>query len=296
MANSKAQNRAVLFLEDLLRGVAIGAAFIIPGFSGGSVAAILGIYERLIDAITGIRHLKKSLPILVPVLLGMLIGVAALIFPIRFGLARFPIQTVSLFVGLALGGLFSIAEKTKGKKDPRCFFALLFALLFAAALCFLPPSQKVDLFSLDALGYLLLIPIGAIGACALVIPGISGSMLLFIFGYYEPVVSLITEHLILGDSLGICALVLSLLLFGVLLGFFGISHLMKFLLKKFPRGSYFAIVGFILGSVPAVYVSTLRQSAAAISLPQILFGAAFLLLGFLLSAGFVFLSKAKKSE
>ncbi len=261
------KNKSVEFLSDMLRGVAIGVAFIIPGFSGGSVAAILGIYEKLVGAIAGLfKSFKKNVLILLPILLGMILGVAALIFPIQWGLNNYPIPTVTLFVGLALGGLPSVTEKCRGgKRTAGYFFAFLIPIAAAASLSFFPLAGEVDLFSLDIGGYLLLVIIGAVGSCALVVPGISGSMLLLIFGYYNPIVALVTKNLLHGQQIGICILVLACLAVGIVIGFFGISVLMKFLLKKFPYGTYFAILGFIIGSVPAVYVSAIRGADPALA-------------------------------
>ena len=253
-APEKKPNKLVEFLANILRGAAIGIAFIIPGFSGGSVAAILGIYEKLVGSIADIfKKFKESILFLLPILLGMVLGVAALIFPIQWGLAHYPLPTVTLFVGLSLGGLPSITEKVKGKPKWHNAVAFLVPCAAAACLCFLPTGANVDLFHLRASGYFLLILIGAVGACALVVPGISGSMLLLIFGYYTPLVELVTKNLLKGQNVG------------VLVGFFAISVLMKFLLKKFPRGTYFAILGFIVGSVVAVYFTTVRNTSAALS-------------------------------
>lgn len=261
------KNAVVGFFADILRGVAIGIAFIIPGFSGGSVAAILGIYEKLVGAIADIfKSFRASLRILLPVLIGMLLGIAALILPIKWGLTHYPIPTVTLFVGLALGGLPSVMEKLKGGAPSWGHVAVcLIPFAFAASLSFLPLAGEVNLFSLSLGGYLLLIVIGIVGSCALVVPGISGSMLLLIFGYYNPIVSLVTDSLLHGSQVGVCLLVLACLAVGVVIGFFGISVLMKYLLNKFPRGTYFAIFGFILGSIPAVYASTLREAEPALS-------------------------------
>ena len=93
-------------LLDAVRGVGIGVAFIIPGFSGGSVAAILGIYERLIGAVAEIfTSFKKSITTLLPVCIGMAIGAISLLFPLKWALGEIPLPTVSLFVGLTLGCL-----------------------------------------------------------------------------------------------------------------------------------------------------------------------------------------------
>ena len=255
------QNKLIGFLTNVVRGAAIGIAFIIPGFSGGSVAAILGIYEKLVGSVADLfKHFKRSILFLLPILLGMILGVAALIYPIQLGLDHYPIPTVSLFVGLAIGGLPSITDKLRGGKF-RWEYAvsLMIPLAAASALCFIPSANEVDLFGLDAGGYILLVVIGIVGSCALVVPGISGSMLLLIFGYYTPIVRLITDHLLHGANVGTSIGVLACLAVGLVAGFFTISVIMKFLLKKFPRGTYCAIVGFIVGSIPAVYVTTVNR-------------------------------------
>lgn len=262
------KNPIVNFLADVLRGAAIGVAFIIPGFSGGTVAAILGIYERVIGAIADFfKHFLESVKILLPIFLGMILGIAALIYPIRLALAHYPIPTVSLFVGLALGGIPSVTEKTGGKPKIPHAISFLIPCVLAAALCFLPAASRPDgfLFELSFGGYLLLVLIGVVGACALVVPGISGSMLLLIFGYYTPIVQLVTDHLLRFDRVGICILVLLCLGVGILVGFFAVSVLMQWLLRKFPRGTYFAILGFILGSVVAVYATTVKNTPPALS-------------------------------
>lgn len=306
--DGKKQNAFLAFLYDVLRGVGIGIAFIIPGFSGGSVAALLGVYERIVGAVADIfKHFKKSVLTLLPVLLGMLVGIAALILPIQWGLHHYPIPTITLFVGLALGGIPSVGEKLKGAKFGWQYaLALFLPLLAAAALCFLPLAGDVDLFDLNVGGYFLLIVIGIVGSCALVVPGISGSMLLLIFGYYNPIVELITKNLLHGVNVGTSFAVLACLAVGLIAGFFAISVLMKTLLKKCPRGTYFAILGFIVGSIPAVYVSTIREANSfetASSLTALysspwywVVAVLFLCLGFALSFLFWWYSKKRKNN
>lgn len=298
----KKPNGAVSFLSDILRGVAIGVAFIIPGFSGGSVAAILGIYEKIVGAIADIfKTFKKSFFILLPIAIGMILGIAALIFPIRWGLAHYPIPTVTLFVGLALGGIPSITEKLGGKPTWKHMLACAIPLAFAAGLAFIPLAGEVNLFELNFGGYLLLILIGAVGSCALVVPGISGSMLLLIFGYYNPIIDMITKSLLHGDRVGTCIAVLLCLALGIVVGFFGISVAMKYFLKKFPRGTYFAILGFVIGSIPAVYASTVRETAAELSglyaSPWYwVVSAVLLILGIALSLALVLYARKKAKE
>lgn len=262
--NKKGAKVAEFFLN-VLRGVCIGVAFIIPGFSGGSIAAILGIYERLVGAIADIfKQFKKSILFLLPIGLGMVLGIMALMFPLQWALANYPIPTVCLFVGLALGGMPSVTEKIK---KPRFLnvFSVLIPLALAAALSFLPLAGEVDLFALKPFGYVMLFVIGVVGSCALVIPGISGSMLLLIFGYYNPIVRMITG-LIKGQHIGTSLLVLGLVGAGIIVGFFLISVIMKWLLKTHPRGTYCAIAGFILGSIPTVFISTVKDAGLTVTL------------------------------
>ena len=132
------------FLFDVLRGCAIGIAFIIPGFSGGSVAAILGIYEKLVGAIADIfKDFKKSLLTLLPIGIGMVVGIVSLLFPLGWALEAFPFPTVCLFVGLAIGGMPSITDELRGKIKLRNVFACAVPLILALSLSFLPIGNDV---------------------------------------------------------------------------------------------------------------------------------------------------------
>lgn len=287
------------FLLDIIRGVAIGVAFIIPGFSGGSIAAILGIYEKLIGAIADIfKSFKKSLLTLLPIAIGMVCGVVALLFPLGWALEAYPIPTVCIFVGLALGGLPSITDKLGGRITLTNVVAFTLPLVAAAAMSFLPVGADIDLFSLNFGGYVLLFAVGLVGSSALVVPGISGSMLLLILGYYNPIVATITDNLLRGENVGVSLSVLLTVGAGIAIGFIVISVIMKKLLATCPRGTYFAILGFILGSVPTVFISTAKESGLAFSalMPNALYwviSALLLLLGIALSLSLVILSKKK---
>lgn len=268
MEGKKAERRnpALDFVFDIIRGVAIGVAFIIPGFSGGSVAAILGIYEKLIGAIADIfKSFKKSVLTLAPIAIGMVVGIVSLLFPLGWALDAYPIPTVCIFVGLAIGGLPSVTDKLHGKFKITNIPAFLIPLALAFGLSFIPVSSDVDLFNLNFGGYVLLFLIGVLGSAALVIPGISGSMLLLIFGYYNPIVKLMTEHLLKGENVGAALSVLCTCGAGIVVGFFLISMIMKLLFSRCPRGTYFAILGFILGSIPSVFASAAKESGRSLT-------------------------------
>ncbi len=295
--NEKAGTRS--FFSDMAKGALMGIAFIIPGFSGGSVAAILGIYEKLITAIADIfKSFKKSFMTLLPIILGLACGVIALLFPLGWALESYPIPTVCLFVGLAIGGLPSVTDKLDSKFKPTHTLSLLIPTLVAVSLCFLPIAQDANLLALDVPGHLLLIIIGIIGSAALVVPGISGSMLLLILGYYNPIVNIMTDHLLKGQDVLTSLLVLGCTGLGICIGFIGISLIMKWLLAKCPYGTHLAIIGFIVGSIPTVYVSTAKDAGITFAtLPKTpgfwIASVLLLALGLALSLGLIFFAKKK---
>ncbi len=288
-----------VFFLDVARGVGIGTAFIIPGFSGGSIAAILGIYEKLVGAIADIfKDFKKSFMTILPIFIGMVIGIVSLIFPLSYFLEEFPLPTVSLFVGLAIGGMPSVTDNMKGRVKITNAVALTIPLLFALSLSFIPVSEDVDFFSLNFGGYALLFIVGIIGSTALIVPGISGSMLLLIFGYYNPILRLATDHLLRGRDVLVSIGVLATVGVGIIVGFIAISVIMKKLLERYKRGTYFAICGFIVGSLPSVFISTAKEAGYTLAtLPSSAWHwvacALMLILGFALSFGFVILAKKK---
>lgn len=258
------------FFLDAAAGYGIGIAFIIPGFSGGSLAAILGVYERLVGAIAGIfTNFKESIKTLIPIFLGLCAGAISLLYPLGWALSAFPLPTVALFVGLALGGTPQITKNLRGKITWKNMLALALPALVALAICFAPTGADINLLDLNFGGYLLLFAIGILGSSALVIPGISGSMILLILGYYNPLVSIITDHLFRGVDVGISILVLGSAGIGIAVGFIGISVIMKILLSRYRRGTFFAILGFIIGSIPTVFVSTAKDAGyTADTLPK----------------------------
>ena len=296
-----------LFLADILRGIGIGVAFIIPGFSGGSVAAILGIYERLVGAIASIfKSFKSSITTVLPIGIGMVVGAISLLFPLKWALGTVPFPTVSLFVGLTLGCLPSLYGNIRGRITVSNAVAFALPMVLTLLLSFAPIGSEVDLSSPGPLGYLLLLLVGIVGSSALVIPGISGSMLLLMLGYYNPIVVMITD-LIKGVLRGSFAggltsvAVLATLALGICIGFIGISVIMKKLFEVCKRGTYFAIIGFIIGSLPTVYSSTYKDGGFT---PETLPAsplhwigcAAMLALGVAIAYGFFLLAKRKNAR
>lgn len=243
------------FFADTARGAVIGVAMIIPGVSGGTLAVLMNVYDKLINAISDLRKdFKNSIAFLLPVFLGAVLALAAAYFPLKYALKYAPFPTVMLFAGLMAGSCPKIIKDgaNKGFK-PFDIAAILIPLAAVAGICFIPELGKADLTAqMPVYGYFLLILIGAVASCALVVPGVSGSMLLLIFGYYNPIFDTVSG---LKTDFGHSILVLFLFAVGLVVGFFSIAKLMKLLMKKFPRGTGWAIIGFVIGSIPAIFIT-----------------------------------------
>ena len=251
-----------------LKGIAVGIAMIIPGVSGGTLAVILKIYDDLINAVNQIfKHFKDSMKVILPVLLGAVGGFIALVFPLKWGLEHCPLIVVTLFVGFIVGSLPSIYKNVSGKESPISFIWGVIFLALMIGLCFLP-SANVNTISLNVGTWFYLVLIGFIVSSALVAPGISGSMLLMVLGFYESILNIVSE-IIKFQNLGHNILILIPLALGIVLGFFIVSFVMGNLLKHYPVPTYFAIMGLIVGSIACIYTKSFSDYEVVLDALQI---------------------------
>ena len=246
------------FFKNFAGGAAIGVAMIIPGVSGGTVAVLLNVYDDLIDALGNIfKKFKESMALIVPVLLGAVAAFAAAYFPLKYALKYAPLPTVALFAGLMLGSfpkLFSDGKKYSFEKinilSAVIPFVVIIAICVGKYFLNLPAADLGG--NMPVWGYFALFFVALLGSCALVVPGVSGSMLLMILGYYEPLFGVISSLI---SDFGHSVLVLAVFAAGLIVGFFSIAKLMKFFLSKYPRGTRWAIMGFVIGSLPALFIT-----------------------------------------
>ncbi len=244
------------FFTDAAKGAAIGVAMIIPGVSGGTLAVLLNIYDKLIGAVSNIlKDFKNSFKILAPILLGAVIAIVAAYFPLKYALEHAPFPTVMLFAGLMLGSCPKmVKDGVKNGFKKLDILSIALPLMLVIGICFIPNLGNADLSSsMPVWGYFVLILVGALASCALVVPGVSGSMLLLIFGYYNSI--MVDTISGLKTDFGHSLLVLAVFAVGLIIGFFSIAKLMKFLMGKFPRATNWAIIGFVIGSIPAIFIT-----------------------------------------
>lgn len=249
-------------IKNILKGIVIGLANVIPGVSGGTMMVSMGIYDKLIHCITHLfSEFKKSLRFLVPIFIG--IGIAAVVVPfgIEFLFANYPFQTNLLFIGLIIGGLPAVWKKVKGSSVRvghiiACI--LFFALVAGLALVGETEGNAADL-SFSLISVIKLFGVGIVASATMVIPGVSGSMMLLLMGYYHPILETITNFIkaaLAFDMNGILAGMGVLIPFGigVVVGIFAIAKLIEIIFVKFPLYAYWAIIGLIISSPVAILI------------------------------------------
>lgn len=255
------------FLKDMCKGAVIGIANIIPGVSGGTMAVSMGIYDRLIHCITHLfKEFKKSILFLLPILLGAAAALVASAFGLEYLFGNYPVPTNLLFTGLILGGLPAMCKKVKGNKVKAghvISFLIFFALVAGLALLGEKEGAAADL-SFNLLNVIKLFFVGMIASATMVIPGVSGSMILLLIGYYHPIIETISSFIralaafdINGILNGMAVLVPAGI--GIIVGIFAIAKLIEIIFQKFPMYAFWAIIGLIVASPIAVVLMNLAS-------------------------------------
>lgn len=230
-----------------LKGMAMGAADIVPGVSGGSIALIAGIYQELLESINSftLENLKllakfelkaffKAVngSFLLSLLLGILTSIFALSRVITFLMNFHPIPLWSFFTGLILVSAFIILKDIK-----RWNFGVVLAVAIGAAVAWwvtnLPPTTTPDAIWFTFIS-------GSIAICAMILPGISGSFILLILGQYEPILEAVKDRNIMK---------LAVFAAGCAVGILSFSRVVSWLLRRFHSLTIGLLAGFMLGSV-----------------------------------------------
>lgn len=251
-------------IKQLLQGAVVGIANIIPGVSGGTMMVAMGLYDKLIHAITHIhKELKESLKLLMPIFVGAGVAIIVLSKVIEFLFANYPIQTNFLFCGLIAGSLPFIFRKVKGKSISAGMviaFLIFFAIVIAMAVMGETSGKAADV-SFGVLNVIKLFGVGIIAAATMVVPGVSGSMMLMLLGYYETIIetiNLCVDSLAAFDIAGLmkCIGILAPFGIGIVIGIFVIAKIIEFIFKRAETHAYYAIIGLIVASPIAILLKT----------------------------------------
>ena len=265
------------FIIDFIKGILVGIANVIPGVSGGTMAVSLGIYDRMISSITGLlKDFKKSFLTLLPIIAGAGVGIVLFSKAIEYLLGNHALVTAMAFTGLIIGGLpiiiKSMIEEYKEKPDvKKLVIGIIVFLIFLAISVGMPlmsaPSGDEVAIQASPLKCFIMLLMGIIASATMVIPGVSGSLLMMILGFYFGIIGTI-NHMVSSVTNGFEGIVndiLVLLPFGIgaVLGIFLISKIIKWLFAKFPFVTYCGIMGLVISSPFAIFYKVNQESSMA---------------------------------
>ncbi|MET2984216.1 DUF368 domain-containing protein [Aureibaculum conchae] len=240
------------YLAITFKGIAMGAADVVPGVSGGTIAFISGIYEELLETINsvnfnavktlrkeGVKAAWKSINgnFLIALLLGIGISILSLAKLIKYLLENEPILLWSFFFGLVLASVFFVGKQIKNWNVVKVIMLLIGAVI-AYYITILPVTATYN----TPIWFLFLS--GALAICAMILPGISGSFILLLLGAYKPVIDALDERDLKTLFIVGCGAIVGLLTF---------SRVLKWLFDKYKSITLSVLTGFIAGSLNKIW-------------------------------------------
>lgn len=255
------------YLKTIIHGMLIGIANAIPGVSGGTIAVILNIYDKIMYALS-LKNIKDNLKFLIPLGIGAVLGVFALSKVIVAAMGNYPMILKFCFIGLVIGSIPAIFKRAKGEEIHRrnwIFFAAALALMIF--LTFANPEATANK-TIEEFGGVSpwlcawFFFTGAVGCVAMILPGLSGSLILLLFGTYGAIMeSIASFELVLVGAAGL----------GVLTGGVIGIKIIKKMLRFHPQALYFGILGLMVGSVIIIWPGFAMNGQGAIALIGLVF-------------------------
>lgn len=277
------------FLVLMVKGGFLAVANLVPGVSGGTIAIVMGIYDKIINIINNVfKDFKNNILFLLPIGCGGVISILLFSGFISYSLSNYTFITIMFFVGLIIGGIPLLYSQVKGKESSSNWLILIvsYIIIMYLAFGFGEGSFNVTLVDLNLIDYVKLFLSGVIAGATMIIPGVSGSLVLMLLGYYESLMNVIgnlTDFSLLGNNLAI----LMPFGIGVVLGIWLISKIIIVLFEKFKDKSYFMIIGFVIASVTII----IGKNNVAVTLLDLCIGLVLAIIGLIVSFK---LSKTKK--
>lgn len=236
------------YIALFLKGLGMGAANVVPGVSGGTIALITGIFERLINAIKSFNLMALSklfkgdlkgfaahidLWFLVAVLSGVAVSILSFARLFDYLFINYPVFIWSYFFGLIIGSIYFVG-KTVQKWSPSVIIAFIVGAALAVSISVMTPASEDS-------GFVYLLICGVVAACSMILPGLSGSFVLILMGNYQLVMIDAVNNLDLGILLPV--------VIGAGVGLLGFSYILSWVFRKFRDQTISVLTGFILGSL-----------------------------------------------
>lgn len=232
-----------------LKGAIIGLANVVPGVSGGTLAIIFNIYKRLIEAFDLLfKHPIKAILSIWEILVGILIGIFAGFLLLSYGYEAFPLATTLAFIGLLIGGIKPMFQMVKPHINLKNIFIFIVGFLLVVLL---PLINSFTGIHEGWVYYLILGLLGILVAFSVVAPGISGSVILMVLGYYSHLLFMgkdIFESIIQFQFTNLPQYILPISILGIsfIIGLIGSVKLTKWIMNKFEIQFYAAVLGMLI--------------------------------------------------
>ena len=270
-------------LKDFLVGTLVGIMSMMPGASGGIIAVVFGIYERLIADLADIRgRLFKDLRFIIPVGIGIVVGLLVCAIGIDALLQNWEVPMMFFFAALILYQMPDIRDMANGEGDGRPktwnIAACIVGFLVMVAFLFIGSTDSdISLIEFDMVDIVLLFVVGVVIALSKIVPGLSGAAILLAIGLYTPLMDLVgglDMSVILERAVALVPIAL-----GVVIGAIGLAKVVNHFMTNNRRSTYYCILGMTAGSVVTVTVQAIQgldgMTMAAASIVGVLIGLAF---------------------
>jgi len=251
---------------NMLKGIGIGIANVIPGFSGGTMAVMLKIYDLFVYSFANIFNdfknvVKKCWSLFVGILIGILFAMVVIVKLLEV----IPFITIMFFIGLIFGSMPSIYKKVKNQKiNIADIIGFIVAIGVIVALPLIPKTEAAAQYNIGV--YIIMFAMGIVCSSAMVIPGVSGSLVLMAFGYYAFFMSTMKEYLVNIFNFSLTnywGMFITLVCFsiGCVIGLVFISKLITKLTEKYPKTVYYTILGLLVASPFSIIYATLTDAS-----------------------------------
>ncbi|MBB5172295.1 DUF368 domain-containing protein [Texcoconibacillus texcoconensis] len=235
--------------KNIYRGFMMGTSDLIPGVSGGTIAMVLGIYQRLIAAINGLfsKEWKKHVTFLIPLGFGVALALVSISNVMDWLLSYYPQPTYFFFLGLIIGIIPFLLKTIDYRRtfSSRHYLLLIIAATLISLTMFIDDNQMArSTDSLVTADYIRLFFSGWVASSAMILPGVSGSFVFLLFGTYELIIASLSSF-----QLEVLVIVAA----GIGIGVLVTSKIIHFLLARFTTATYATMTGFIIGSIFVIF-------------------------------------------
>ena len=242
----------------VIKGIIIGIGKIMPGVSGGMLAISLNVYDKSIEAISNFfKDIKSNLSFLSKLGLGIIIAIILFSKLINYALTYYYLSTMLLFIGLIIGGIPSILKEIKNDIRIKNINLMLIPMIIILGMGIF--NNYLELNQVSNSNFITLFILGIIEAISMIIPGISGTAIFMMIGYYNLIIetlnNLTVPTLFMGSIIKIIPFII-----GMIIGIIGLVKIINYLLRKYRIKCFYIILGFTLSSIFILIVNVIQNN------------------------------------